>query len=411
MAAKKIPASELEIGMYVSRLDRPWRETPFLFQGFYVQNQKELNTLNKLCKDVFIVTGDDIPHGAQKSIDDRAAADTSELKEILSQQPVRKGEHERPFAEELDSAKKYHEDIDRLAHEAWESLQKGEAVNLETMRESVSVMTESVLRNPDAFVWLSRVKKYDSYTYAHAVNVSVWVTVLGKRLMLPQEKLEDLALGGLLLDVGNIRLPKKLLEKRERLSNDEWDTIKTHVIHSIALIQRSKEVSQNMVDMVAAHHERYDGSGYPKGLEGDEIPLLGQIAGIVDAYVSVTFPRTDRNAVPSDFATNVLFKHRNKYFKADLVDEFIACVGLYPPGSLIELNTGQVAIVVTQNSQWRLRPRIMLILDKKKKPFDTYPIIDLMIETEDEAGNPLSIKNGIRDGEYEIDLSKLPFLI
>jgi response regulator RpfG family c-di-GMP phosphodiesterase len=224
-----------------------------------------------------------------------------------------------------------------------------------------------------------------------------------------QEKLEQLALGGLLLDVGNIRLPKELLEKRETLSNEEWDTIKTHVIHSIALIQRSKEVSSHVIDMVSTHHERYDGSGYPKGLEGDEIPLLGQIAGIVDAYVSVTFPRPGRNAVPSDFATNVLFKQRNKYFKADLVDKFIACVGLYPPGSLVELNTGQVAIVVTQNTQWRLRPRIMLILDKNKTPLDSYPFIDLMTEIEDEAGNPLSIKNGIRDGEYSIDISKLTF--
>ncbi len=409
MATHKIPAAKLEIGMYVSRLDRPWRETPFLFQGFYVQDQEELDTLNKLCKDVFILTGEDIPGEVQEPVGDRAAADTSELKEILGQQPTHTGEHEKPFVEELSSAKKHHEDVSRLAHEAWESLQKGEAVNLEIMQESISVMTESVLRNPDAFVWLSKVKKYDSYTYAHAVNVSVWATVLGKRLLLPQEKLEALALGGLLLDVGNIRLPKKLLEKRERLSNDEWDTIKTHVIHSIALIQRSKEVSQHVIDMVASHHERYDGSGYPKGLEGDEIPLLGQIAGIVDAYVSVTFPRAGLNAVPSDFATNVLFKQRNKYFKADLVDELIGCVGLYPPGSLIELNTGQVAIVVTQNSQWRLRPRIMLILDKNKKPFATYPIIDLMKETEDEDGNHLSIKTGIRDGAYAIDLSKLPF--
>jgi HD-GYP domain-containing protein (c-di-GMP phosphodiesterase class II) len=309
----------------------------------------------------------------------------------------------------VDSAKKYHADLTEFARDAWSGVQQGRIMDADTVRESVGVMVDSISRNPDAFVWLARVKDYDSYTYAHAVNVAAWCTLFGRRLGFPTKSLEDLAAGGLFLDIGNIKLPKQVLEKSGRLTDEEWQLVKTHVGHSVDLLRATEGIPDSIVEMVGAHHERYDGSGYPRGLEGDEIPLYGQIAGIVDFYVSVTFPRPAGKAVSSDFALNVLFKQRNVFFKSELVAQFIRVIGLYPAGSLVELSTGEVAVVLCQHPTRRLRPRVMLVLAPETKPYDSYPIVDLVKETEDRHGRPLAIRRGVRDGEYRIDFSRLPF--
>jgi HD-GYP domain-containing protein (c-di-GMP phosphodiesterase class II) len=409
MSIIRIPVEDLDLGMYVSRLDRPWRETPFYFQGFYVEQTEELDILKRLCKHVFVVVPDEKGAAPKKKPVPQPHALATYVEEILEGRAPLPDEELARFEDEVESAKKYHADLTRVTTDIWDQLREGKQMDPDILRDSVSVMIDSIQRNPNAFVWLARVKEYDSYTYAHAINVSAWVALFGRQLKLPREGIEELALGALCLDIGNIKLPHKLLNKSGRLTAEEWELIKTHVPLGVEILEQTEGIGKQVIAMVASHHERYDGSGYPRGLQADEIPLSAQIAGIVDTYVSITFPRPAGRAVSPDFAVNTLFKQRDQYFKSALVETFIRSIGLYPAGSAVELSTGEVAVVVAQDRHHKLRPRIMLILDRDKQPYESYPIIDLVKETHDKDGNPLAIVRGIPDGLYKLDLSRLPF--
>jgi HD-GYP domain-containing protein (c-di-GMP phosphodiesterase class II) len=409
MSITRIPVAKLEVGMYVSRLDRPWRETPFFFQGFYVEQPEELDALRRLCKHVYVVVPDEKAARPKDKPLPGPHSLATYVEEILDGRAPLPDEELAPFEDEIESAKKYHADLTRVSREIWDQLREGNKMDPEILRDSVSVMVESIQRNPSAFVWLARVKEYDSYTYAHAVNVSAWVALFGRQLKLPQDELAELAMGALCLDIGNIKLPHKVLNKTGRLSSEEWELVKTHVDRGVEILEQTEGIGEQVIAMVASHHERYDGSGYPRGLQADEIPLSGQVAGIVDTYVSITFPRPAGRAVSSDFAVNTLYRQRDQYFKSALVETFIQSIGLYPAGSLVELSSGEVAVVVAQDRKHKLRPRIMLILDKNKQPYESYPIVDLVKETHDKDGTPIAIARGVPDGVYKLDLGRLPF--
>jgi HD-GYP domain-containing protein (c-di-GMP phosphodiesterase class II) len=268
-------------------------------------------------------------------------------------------------------------------------------------------MIDSIERNPNAFVWLARIKDYHSHAYAHAINVAVWATMIGRAMGMDQGQLQHLVTGGLCLDIGKLKLPGELLEKRERLSDTDWKLVQRHVEYGVEMLNDTPGTHKDVIAMVATHHERYDGSGYPARLSGDEIPIYGQIAGIVDFFTAVTNPRPAGHVVPTDFAVNVLQKQRGTLYSDSLVDIFVRICGLYPTGALVELSTGEIAMVVGQNPERRLRPRLILLLDQNKKPIGGFPILDLFKETQNKKGAPLNIVRGVRQNEYDIDLSDI----
>ena len=237
----------------------------------------------------------------------------------------------------------------------------------------------------------------------------MWATTLGRELGLERDKLNTLAMGTLFMDIGKTALPAALLNKTDRLTDDEWALMKSHVEHGVRILSENNDTPAEVLDIVRTHHERLDGSGYPSALRGNEIPFVGQIAGIIDFYVSVTSPRPYARAVSPSNATYMLYQQQGRYFSDLLVRSLIQSLSTYPTGSLIELSNGEVGVVVSQNPGLRLKPNVVLLLDPDKSPYGSYPLINLADYTQKHAGSEVNIKKALADGEYGILIEELAF--
>lgn len=401
MPVKKIPSSEVEIGMFVSSLDRPWSETPFLFQGFLVRAQKELQQLQEYADHVYIMVPDD-------EIELRALpADRTPILPTTKRLHQRRYEIETGFEEEVLASKGSHTRVSLLVTEIEEIVRRDQELLGQKLSEPIRLMVDSISRNPDAYVWLTRIKHFDSYLYRDALNSSVWAAVFGRRLGLPEKDLQSLAAGTMLMDIGKTALPVELLYKRPRLAPEEWELMKTHVQRGLDMISGSRDLSPDIVAIVRTHHERLNGSGYPDGLKGNQIPLFGQMAGIIDFYVAVTTPRPFAKTISPANAIQMLYEQRNRYFDETLVEQFIRVLGTYPTGSLVELSTGEVGVVVSQNPGARLKPNVMLLLDPSKQPYPAQPVVSLTNYSRGADNCPVTIHKTIHEGKYGLMVGDL----
>ncbi len=214
----------------------------------------------------------------------------------------------------------------------------------------------------------------------------------GRFLQCSGEQLDLLGLAGLLLDIGKINVPNAILQKQGALTADEFELAKTHVLQSVELLRAAPELPRGLEDIVLQHHERLDGSGYPRQLRGDQLTLGDKIAGMVDNYSALTSVRPYAAQASPSSALSLLHKMRGRLFDAALVEQFIQCIGVYPVGSTVELNTGEIGVVIAQNPVRRLQPRVMVILDGSGKPLAHRRILDLIKEPKAKADEPYRIQ-------------------
>lgn len=400
----RISVQGLTRGMFVSRLDRPWLETPFPMQGLHVQSDEQLRQLKRICVHVWIDTAAGVAPDPRFIVLDGGPSAASS-REALEIQRLHKQEWEATttIADELPQAQIAHDALKSSISEVMDDLRSGERLDLDKLQPAVKAMVDSVLRNPTAFTWLKELKRRDDYAYQHALGSAVWAANFGRHLGLAREELEDLALAGLLCDVGKIQLPLELLAQRTPLSEDQAAMIRSHVRHSMDIVENTAGISRRVLEIVATHHERHDGGGYPHGLEGTAIPIFGRILGVVDSYDAMTCIRPYAESRSPHQAVAELYAQRGRQFQAELVEQFIQTCGIYPTGTLVELSTGEVGVVVEVHSLKRLRPRIMLLLDADKTPLPEFREIDLGAFELDNQGVPLTVKCGLPVGAYGID--------
>lgn len=406
---EKVSAFDISIGMYVSALDRPWVETPFPIQGFHIENQQTIEQIRRFCKHVYIdrklsrvaVSFDPAP--VVKSGVKRSAAGIVNPAARIRKFEAVSYQTTQPLQKEVAVAMTLHQEIARAIVQVLNDVRAGKELNTLVVKKVAGLMVNSVVRNPDAFVWLSRVRDADSYSYAHSLRSSIWALVFGRHLGLPKDILEELALGVLLAEVGKTRIPRTLLMKPGKLTEDELSQVRKHVDYGVDILRQCAGVGEIAVSVVQFHHERYDGSGYPYGLGGTDIPLLSRIAGIVDTYDAITSPRPYAPARSSTEAVSILYEARDTLFQGQLIEQFIQAVGVYPTGTLVQLSTAEVGIVISQNTARRLRPRLMLVADHEQNLLDRPEVVDLTEATMDSAGNPLSIARCLKPGEFGID--------
>lgn len=410
----ELPVENLRIGLYVSRLDRPWEGTPFLFQGFEVESDEELITLRSLCKHVSVeVTADeaDALNALQKL--PREAPVQERVINLLDQMSTRVGAFTSTvpttdpasLKTELKVATEAFAEAKRAVKDAFERLRKGGGFDATQVGSVVDTMVDSIFRNRDAMCWLARMKTKDDYLYSHSLAAPIWALAFGRHLGLDKETLKIVGTGAMLLDVGKTQLSSDLLRKEGKPTPDEWKQLRGHVEAGVKLVSANPSVDPRVVSMLQTHHERHDGSGYPRKLKGEEIPMIGRIAGIVDTYDAMISARSYARPKSAYDAVRALKTLGGVGFADDLVELFIQAVGVFPTGTLVELNTGEVAVVVAQNRFRRLRPEIMLILDPAKAPLAEFTTIDLMTCPENsEASDPkLWITRGLECGAHGID--------
>lgn len=397
----KIPTLLLKLGMYVSELDRPWVETPFLFQGFYLKQIKEIETLQEFCHYVLV-------DGERCTIDRKTIQAVNENQsrqaqyEFLIKEPKSHEiyQEKNSVKEEIASATQIYDQASQLMFTLMEDVRSGKKINNKDINHVVNNMCESILRNPDAFLWLRRLKSSDSYSYGHAIDSSSLAIAFGRHLGLPKNGLRQLGVGMMMADIGKCRLPQELLRRPGRLTDDEFALIQRHVEFGVKILQETAGMDAHSIELVHCHHERFNGRGYPRKLQGRNIPMFGRIAAIVDCFDAITTDRSYAKAISAHDATRRLYDWRGHDFQEELVEQFIQSLGVYPTGTLVELNTGQVGIVISQNRTRRLKPTLMLVLDEHKIAYQIWPTLNLLTEVDDEK--PVEIIAALDPGSYGI---------
>ena len=402
----KIFSSDLELGMYVSSLDRPWLETPFSLQGFCLETEADIERLQEYCQFVYV----DSQKSAQDStvlrrkVRNRPRKSTQQL---FGQRTLKKYQDGSTWGDEYPRAQQAIQSLSEGIDEIFDSVANGGSLDMVKVKKSVEPMIDSISRNPDACIWLARMKQEDQYTYQHSLGASIWAVALGRQLGLPKSDLRSLAIGGLLFDVGKLQVDKELLNSDKPLTDEEFQQVRDHVNLGVEMIQGSGLMNQDVIDMITYHHERHDGSGYPKKLRGDDIPVFARIAAIVDCYDAITSHRSYARAIPPSTAIKMLYEWKDIDFQAELVEEFIQAVGIYPAGTLVELSSGEVAVVVAEYRTRRLRPKVMVLLDADKQALAAIRTIDLLNVKETEAGEPLDIVSSLEPDAYGIDMAAI----
>jgi len=378
--AIKISVQDLKVGMYVHDLDRPWIDTPFLLQGLQIESESQIEDIKQYCKEVYILTSDEGEKFAQPVYLDKTTVE-----------------------EELVTAKEVHVRSRELIHELVQDIRAGNELSVKKAEVVMVGMVDSMVRNPDALLLLTRLKDKDTYTYGHAIDVSIYMLAFGRHLGFPKDQMRNLGMGGMLLDIGKMQLPQALLDKQGKLTAIEYEMVKRHVEFGIDILQKTQNIPAVVMEIMALHHERQDGSGYPRGLHKDKIGMFGSMAAIVDCYDALVSDRPYASPFTSYDALQSLYAWRGKYFHSELVEQFIQCLGIYPVGSLVELNTGEVGVVIAQNRIRRMKPRIMVILDPEKKPYKFPNMLDLLHEPKAVGDQPYLIKRALEVGMYGID--------
>jgi HD-GYP domain-containing protein (c-di-GMP phosphodiesterase class II) len=396
---KTVAVGELKLGMYVAELDRPWTDTPFKFQGFVLENGEQIEILQKHCKVVFV--DPDRSEIVAKLADSTLLPMKSAVD--LSRTKVAKYTEQASIEKEFGTAVQRHAaGMSALDEAVLAPLKAGATLDAQRVSEAVNGLTESVLRNPDAMLLFTQLKEKGDYTHAHALDCSVYMTVFGRFLEMSPEDIALLGHLGLLMDVGKVRVPTALLEKRERLSEDEIAALRKHVEHSADILRETPQLPRALPELALLHHERHDGSGYPKKLKGKEIGLFGAIAGIVDTFAALTARRPYAEALAPSTALSILYKHRGTLLDGFLVEQFIRCIGIFPLGSVVELSSGETGIVIAQNLAKRLQPRVMVVRDAAGNALKPQKLVDLSRAPKAANGEAYRIRRTLEYGRVPV---------
>jgi len=392
---KKVDASKLKVGMYISNFDRPWLETPFLLNKLLLKDNKQIEKVRKSCSYVYIDTDKGLDIQESETLADADKKIEHEMHETIQEALKREPplEDKVAFQEEIKEAKKVHSETRDVIKNVMHDVRMGKSISSGDAKKVVDDMTESIMRNRDALLCLTQLKKRDEYTSFHSINVCVLCLAFGRHMGYQKHELRDMGIGALLHDIGKMKIPDEILNKADKLTEDEFKIMKRHVIYSAEILSASYGINQRALEIPLQHHERYNGTGYPKGLKGDEISMFGMLSSIVDVYDAITSNRVYHNGMPAHDALKRMYEWRGKDFQPILLERFIQCVGIYPFGTLVELDNSDIGIIISINRIHILRPKVLVILNGNKKPIGEQKAIDLTEKLPDKKNYKLSIKN------------------
>ncbi|NOQ14206.1 MAG: DUF3391 domain-containing protein [Methyloprofundus sp.] len=388
--------NDLRIGMYVSKLDKPWTETSFKFQGFLIETEQELITLRDTCEHVYI----DITK--QKQILSDVKRKPDRFSNILNiSDPIEKL---GTFEKEFERAQKTYHNSKELVSEIMTKVAEGGGVDTIQAEGAIAECVDSVLHSPDAFLWLSQLKDRDNYTAQHSMNVCVLSIVLGRQIGLKTEQLNQVAMCGMMYDIGKMLVPLEILNKPGKLSPAEASIMQEHTVLGYELLSSSPNMFKGAIETALTHHKHIDGRGYPKNIPSNTASYFSNIVSIADIYDALTSDRPYKKSRTHLEAIQVLYRLSGNHLNPQLVVKFIESLSVYPPGSFVKMSNGSIAMVLEVNSKLKLRPKIMLILDKNMQLLGDV-VIDLTKTLTDFSGNALSITGIIKPDDYQITAS------
>jgi len=390
---RKIDINELEIGMYVSQLDRPWLDSPFVFQGFVVQTEDELNQFRKLCEYVYIDEQNPQVSKAERQASGGAATQGKGGGTVG---------HAIKVEDEMTAARKIREQAEQRFKGILEAARLGKGIDVEAASHLVGNMVESLLRNPDALNLLRNIRDYDTELESHAINTAILSLTYGRCLGLPAYELKELGLAALLHDIGEIEIPRDIIYDGPK-NEEETALYNRHTEFGANILRQQGTLSPRVIEVALSHHEQINGQGYPRALIGDEIDYFSRIVSIVNVYDHITLGSSGPSLPPAE-ALRYLYLYRDKFFDSDLTERFIECLGVYPVGSLVEIATGEVAIVISIPPEAHLYPRLLLVRDSHKQPYKRPTIMNLAQFASSDHAEKYAITRVLPNGAYDIDI-------
>ena len=373
---KQIRTDQLKPGMFIHDLNCGWLDHSFMSSTFKVRDQATVDKILELgIRELYIdtVKGADVWEARPQT---EVNADLERRLQEIAQKPV-----EKPVVADLKNeavrARRLHAEANKVVRQVLDDIRFGQKFQVDRVESLIDNMMESVFRNQNALLPLARLKKLDDYTFEHSVGVSALLIVFGRVMKLPKETIKELALGGLLHDIGKIQIPDSILDKPGKLTDDEYLLIQSHVSAGTKLLENAPGISDVVRKVVGEHHERIDGSGYPNRLVGKQISLYGQMAAIVDVYDAITSEKVYNHGMPATQALKKLLEWSKHHFDPQLVQAFIRAVGIYPTGSLVRLESNRMGVVIEQNDGKLLEPVVRVFYHAGQQHYVPPEIVDL----------------------------------
>lgn len=414
---RKISVLDLELGMYVSELDRPWLESPFLIQGFILRDDQQITQLQQLCNFVYV--------DEQKS---KIAIKVEKLTPIVEKNEGVKVDVSKPraakkalgkggkiadlppppeptvgFTKEVEQAQQIHEEMGSVVHKMYDSIGRNKVPDFKQVEGVVEQVVYSLNRNEYALEWMTQLKDKDRFEAQHATNVSIYAVKLGRHLGLGDDVLKTLGMCGMMHDIGKLKVPNHILMKPNKLLSNEREIMEKHADIGVKILKQTPNVPLEVINTCQKHHERLDGSGYPDQLQGEQIDLLTQITIIADVYDSITSENLYNPGFSASHAMSELFKLKGKHYDDELVEAFIRAMGVYPVGTVIEMHSGEVGIVISNSDRYKLNPSVIMILNNKKKQFEKPHILNTAtLKNEDDDRFRFNIKRALNAGNYGV---------
>ena len=319
----------------------------------------------------------DVIEVARQASRGRTASPMGE-KTPVSKPPVEAVRDVVNLAEELPLARRVYLKALDATRNLLADVRAGRKIKVGEIQDGLDGMIDSVFRNRDAMLALIKLQCYDEYTYTHSLNVTTLAVSVGRQIGLTRSQLRELGLGALFHDLGKTRVPDAILNKPGRLTDDEFEVMKNHPAWGVQILARQEiGITEAALHVIRHHHERLDGSGYPDGLSGETIDAFIALSGLADIYDALSSQRVYKMAMPPHEALKVLFKLRGNHFPPRWVDRFIQCLGIYPVGCVVRLNTGDIGVVISVNHETLHRPRLRMVYDRRSRRVLGRSLVDL----------------------------------
>jgi putative nucleotidyltransferase with HDIG domain len=366
MPEYRISVDQLRPGVFIRLEKTGWFEHPFLFSNFKIKDADQIALIQSLgITHVICIPekSDVLPAAPAKAAPQAPAAERPVPREVIDRLWEVKKERTRRLKqkkERIALCEKRFNTCIKTFNDILKGVVAGQAEAAQAATDFVARLTDYFLGDRESTLHLMNVVDRGESTYSHPMNVAVLSMILGKEAQLSVQEMTVLGLGALFHDIGKERLPKKLLKKRGELTRPEQELLEQHPVYGAAMLADIEAFPPGAAQVVAQHHERMDGSGYPKGLGADGIDRLARMVAIADAYDNHCNRPDPMESLTPYLALSYMFGQQKHLFDVETLALFIRCLGVYPPGTVVELSNGEVGMVMAVNPKNQLNPSVML---------------------------------------------------